>query len=634
MEPPAPPDSRAQTSSVGVHLMFALYRMRSALAVAAALFVQISRPASALPQWGHEVSLGAPFPVDSGVTYNGRRGVVRCGITTGLPSTSITGAINVWDLTTGSSGSAPTSASFAARGETPDPYLLGNLWQPSDCVASANIYAVTTGSGSFIGTALGGEHDQTYIEALININTSTPSIVTSHLIGRTSSSTPDWELAGHVNDVEITREGDFAIVNDRNWIHRIKLSDGTRTSINIGYDWGPSSTPGDPTNLCTPNGAVDSIAVIADRAVVTTSRLEFSIIPVTWVYLVQIDPFQIVLEQRVAPATLPEAPLGPHDVAVSLSNDIAVVTSNLMVSFFDLSNDTYLGMYYRPQLTRSYQVQVDSVEITEDYAVVLSDDDSGASLQWHIDVFDLTALSAPPAPVVDYFGDTTSESPNRTHDLAINKERTRAVVRTSFDNFVIPLGGTFPGSLTPLNSGVGSDAHRYELYSQMGPYQVFSSDSVVVQPELSGAQVAATIGATLDASTGRYVAHVDFIDFSIAPFAANAQSILAPGTGQLDHGALPLDLDLTRDRSEVVIRSAAPFVDATPNAAAVSGGDLVVFDLSTQSSVQSHGGSGYPASVDCVSVGGDASSPQRKRVLSVSEDPINNVGLVHLVDRP
>ncbi len=618
--------------------MFALPRARCTVAVAAVLVAHFSSPANAAAQWGHEVSLGAPFPVDSGVSYNGRRGVIRSGITTGLPSVSNAGAITVWDLTTGSAGSAPTSTAFAARGETPDPYLFGNQWQPSDCVAIANVFAVTTGSGSFDGTAFGGEHDQTYIEALDNINSATPSINQSHLIGRTSSSTPDWELAGHVNDIEITREGDFAIVNDRNWIHRIQLDDGARVSINIGYDWGPSATPGDPANLCTPNGAVDSVAVIADRAVVTTSRLEFGIIPVTWVYLVQIDPFQIVLEQRVAPAVLPEAPLGPHDVAVSLSNDIAVVTSNRMVSFFDLSNDTYLGMYYRPQLTRSYQIQVDSVEITENYAVVLSDNVSGTSAQWHIDVFDLTAITpGAPSAVVQYSGDLGLESANRTHDLAINKERTRAVIRTSFDNFALPLpipGGSFPTALTPLNSGVGSDAHLFRQYSSSGPYEVFSSDSVVVQPEVSGAQVASTIGATLDFSTGRYVAHVDFIDFSVNPLAAAAQSMFAPGGGPTDFGAIPLDLELTRDRMELVVRSAAPWVDATPNAAAVAGDDLAFFSLSTQSQLPSHGGSGYPAALDCVSVGASAGTSPRKRVLSVSEDPINNVGLAHIVDRP
>jgi hypothetical protein len=616
--------------------MFAPCRVLCTLAVAAVLFAEVSMPARALPQWGHEVSIGTPFPVDSGVTYNGRRGVVRSGITTGLPSAAISGAITVWDLTSGSGSAAPTSTSLTALGETPDPYGFGNDWRPSDCVASANIYSVTTGSGSFAGTASSGEHDQTYIESLKDINTSTPIIEQSHLIGRTGSTTPEWELAGHVNDVEISRDGVFAIVNDRNWIHRIELSNGNLTSINIGYDWGPlPGTPGATENLCTPNGAVDSVALVADRAVITTSRLEFGIIRVTWVYLVEIDPFQIILEQRVAPPTLPELDLGPHDVAVSLGGDFAVVTSNRMVSFFNLTNDTYLGVYYRPQLIRNYQIQVDSVEITDNYAVVLSDDNSGASLQWHIDVFDLASISAPPlGAVASYGGDLDDSLPNRAHDLAINKERTRVVVRTSFDNFVLPLTTPFPGSLTPLNSGVLSDAHLYITYSQLGPYEVFSSDSVVVQPEISGAQVAATIGGSLDSGTGRYVAHVDFIDFSTAPFAAIAESILAPGSGQSDFGALPLDLELTRDRREVVVRSAAPYVDATPNAASVGGGDVVFFDLSTRLLVQAHGGSGYATALDCVNVGTTGGAAPRKRVLSVSEDPINNVGLVHIVDRP
>lgn len=599
----------------------------------AAIALAATSVASPRPQFSpQEYGLGSAYPVDVAVGYNGRHAGVRSAFPSSGPSAPNANGVTFWDLTSATAPSGSTS-NFSLPGEPVDVALVGFGFQPSDCIEMTNNQAVTIGSG--FSAFASGSHDQTYIDLFTrNVTTGVWSHSATHTVGPTTTTVMPWEQAGHANDLAITRDGDFAIINDTNYIHRLEMATGTLLSINIGYNWGPfPGTPGLSDNLCTPNSAVDSIALTNETAVITTSRLEPAGVIVTWVYLVDIANWTILLEQRIAPTTIvAEAAFRPHDVAITPDQTLAVVVSNRMVSLFDLVNNTWLATDYSGWASREYQRQVDSVEVTNDRAVILSDDLVAGVRRWAIDVYAISATATTPLQTLQKYLDPAGQNePNSlSHDLAITRDGKRALVRTSFDNIYITDLVTPPTQLAlpSLPSPNNSNAHEYLNYTFIGNYTAFSSDSVVIVDD-GDTQIAVTIGAAVPLF-GTLTGYVDFIDLGAATPSVVWKAIAPTGA----EGSLPLDLEATRDRAELVVRTSNPFVDPSLS----SGNDVNFFSTSAPFTLQQgYGGTGFVMGLDSLAVGtsGGGTSSARKRIVSVSESSLTVPdGRVHLVDRP
>ena len=515
---------------------------------------------------GSGASLGT-YPADCATTLNNNRAAVRYA----NPASNAT-VLSVWQLT----GTGLPLASLATFGGTIGGVTLKSGQQtdlsapilgywPSDRIELTNSMGVSIGSGV---SGLGGTaQDETYIE-LFDVSTNPPGFKNQFVI---TPSVANWtyDRAGYANDVAITRDGDWAIINSDNWIHALNLNSGALTGFNIG-----ASQP------CTPNQAVDSVAVINEVAIVTTARMNTTFGTfTTWVYLVDltVNPPVIVLQDEITPPTTwipgPDDSDRPHDVEILAAPDgtelYGLVTTTHGVALYDLIAFTPLPNV-QPNVHlfdatdwRQYQWQVDSIGadsgVYSRYAVVIADNGASptAPLNGKVQVLlagsgGLSVLQAGTwiAPVAG----------NRAHDVAFDATSFRAIVRTSLDNVFFP---NIALSATPTvrASPSGSNAHGYKLFAQQtGPNEIFSSDSAVLSPEGK----AVTIGAYQDAS---FLWHgtVDIIDLTV-PNPTVAQVDIAPDPLDFTWGNVPVDLSIGFNHSEVAVRCVAPYYSATSTA--------------------------------------------------------------------
>src|SRR5688572_2925505 len=258
--------------------------------------------ANAAPQWvEHTFNPGAgEYPVDCAATPNNNRAVVRYA----NPMSNGT-ILTVFKL----DGPFPGTPVLANLGggtirsgnQTVVSAVNPRFYQPSDRVEVTNAFAVSIGSGDSGGLL---PNDETYVE-LLDLTSSPPSLLTQLVFSSTSPAPQyDDDHAGLANDLAITRDSEWAVVNSDNWIHVIFVANLPATwtvySFNIGdIDYGQSPPAPNFNNPCSPNWAVDSVAVTNERAVVTTARGSgpggtFR----TWVYIVDlaVTPPQIVLQ--------------------------------------------------------------------------------------------------------------------------------------------------------------------------------------------------------------------------------------------------------------------------------------------------------------------------------------------------
>jgi hypothetical protein len=592
--------------------------------------------AAGAPQWTTpaQLSIGDVYPVDTELSHNGRRAAVRSGRTTGSSSLPVANALTIWDLTAAATPTGPLGA-FTLRGEALSVAVGG--YKPSDQLAMTNTRCLAIGSGisSFVTS---GPHDQTYVD-LINITGFGATSITSQVLGRTSASVAANQFAGYTNDAEITRDGAWGVVNADNYFFVIDVGNGTIKAVNIGdAPYGPApTTPGSPLNLCTPNGAVDSVAVTNECAVITTSRSSGGVID-PWVYIYDFGSGNVVLEQQLLPSDpTTELDFGPHDLAITPDGTMAVVTGDHIVALFDLTTFSLLSLHYDPLANRAYQVQVDSVEVTNEHAVVIADEFTAPSgpLLWQIDIFNLSRTVPPFLTVARSYKDSSSPTePTRTHDLAlVPPDDTRAIVRTSFTNVIVSLTAPGPLPIANLVSPGGSNAHAYIGYNVATSGRGVSSDSVAVSYDVaSGRVVAVTLGATEPAPSA-FQGHVDFIDLTAT--ISLSQQVIASGIGTGSFGSMPLDLAISRDRSEVAVRCSDDHV-SSPLA---SGADVTVFPLTPPfvppvGSIYQYGGRGFVNGIDSELIGTSGQATPRKRLISTSDDVVGSTGLVHLVDRP
>jgi hypothetical protein len=433
----------------------------------------------------------------------------------------------------------------------------------SDLVAATNSRAVVIGSSSSTGI---GAHNQAFIDVFAIDSTLDPPAA-SCLTNLPVPATGDVSTTGgDANDVAISNNGQWAVVNGRNWIHVITLSTGAVTGFNIGSVTGPFFN-----GPCSPDGAVDSIGITRTRAIVTTNRFVQN--NRTWVYIINLTtvPPSMMLE-RLLGSGGPSNSQTPHDVAVSTGGGRAVVASNGVVAMFDLVNGTFLGevedgnaqRIWGPPPAGTTAYLRDSVEInsTDTRAVVISNHNGQGPqprpFDWRVEVYDITgaslSLAVPPF-------DDDPMNPSSAHDLALTPDGTRAVVKCNNEVLIV---SNLAGATSILGVSSAGDPTAGD---------VFCSDSVVTTNE-----TAVTIGTTNAISPAEPEGIVDFITLSTgAKFQYPA--LTAPDDG----GLRVTDLALTlADDGAVAVKTVArpdlvlPLPGEPPS---LMGQDILVFTL-------------------------------------------------------
>jgi hypothetical protein len=554
------------------------------------------------------------YPQDCATTNDNRRAAVRYA-----DPTNNAAIVSIYQLTgTGlPTGALVTHGGGTFKsGEQTDLASGPSGYRPSDRIELTNEWGVSIGSGiSSVGSTL----DETYIE-VFDVGSTTPTYFVQFEQNPNAANEPA-SRAGFAHDLAITRDAKWAIVNSENWIHLISLDSTTMTATRLpGLNIG-----GGVAGTCNPNAAVDSVAVTNERAVVTTARPSGTFGTfTTWVYIVDLTPSTgpaIVLEHEIPPDADWE-PIGddhdrPHDVAITPTRDgggtLAVVTTNHATAFYDLITNTFIASDFEAKFRRAYQQQVDSVELTGKTAVVIADEVAGGTSKWAVRIYDLSSATIS-SPVADYVDANPPLGGSRAHDLAIDWDFDKGLVRTSYSNVVLDSLMFPPATSNPIASPNGSNAYAYEAYAGTTGNRVFSSDSVVLGSEQNGALYGVTIGARL--SGGVLTGTVDVIDV-LAASPTVVQVDILPATGD-EVGCVPLDLAISFSQAEVVVRSTDTINQVAPTG---DGPDLVRIPLAGGTVVR-FGGSGTVFGLDSL-----ATPPLLgyvntvRRLMSISEDP-------------
>lgn len=502
----------------------------SVSALALTVAVAAASVASAAPQNWQEYSPGPPtpgtYPADSATSHNNNFGAVRYANPSAAPGSNAE-IIEVWKLNAAGVPAGPLATiggGTMKSGSLTNPFapLIG--YQPSDRIEMTNTRAVSIGSGQS-PLAPGSLDDETYIEITDLVPMppgSPPALLVPQWVITPTPGGYTTDHAGYANDVAITRDGAYAVVNSDNWIHVIDASTGAiAAAFNIG-------------------------------------GFDFSVDPeVAWV-----------------------RPCTPNRA-------------------------------------------VDSVEMTDKVAVVIADwrDPNTGLFWWNVDVWSVSPTTGLMnlAKYIDPNFNVPGEPESHSHDLAIDKDFDKAVVRTSFDNVIVTSITSPPPTHLAVASPNSSDAYAYEGFRFSTGYDVFSSDSVVIapDPDLTLNRVtAATIGGH-DVS-GVFHGYVDIIDLSATPPVLLLQVDIASAS-PLSPGCVPLDIALAFNHTEVVIRSADPYVD--PPLSTI-GADVVRVSLLAPFGFNfKYGGHGTVMGLDSLAAPVSGIVSTAKRVLSISQEP-------------
>ncbi len=590
-------------------------------------------------------------PLDVEVTPNGLVAVVRGH----APGFDAIDGLTFVDTTTGVKLNKSGCGTAGQGGY----FYTSNDFQPSDSLRVTNSRAILVGARD---TDNNGSHDRTYIDVLaIDMSGPTVTCLAHHEQGSTTS--PNLQ-AGWTNDVEITPDESFAIVNSSNWIHVINLSNGTiAQAFNIGSF---------PTGPCFAGDSVDSIATTNDTAVVTTTRIGFVNPPWyftrTWVYLIDLvgssTPTIQLEHELTGPLPTEEKDFWPHDVAITPNGSLAIVTANNAVALYDLSQHAFLardrvvlpsGHYYR---RRYFSDIVDSIEPTDSWFVTIATDEvyllqgqtQILTSFWTIDAYSIPPQISPSNPedmypkrswrMRDYMNTTvipptyqgipmTVDSP---HDLAIDEQEAVAVIRSGAFNLVLT-GLDEPDA---QNMGLVMDFDLGGIANNYAPANTFVSDSVLIapgfvkhlpegQPGQGVFHYALTLGSewkTVGTPPFQYqapwAARVHVIDLKLTPPAV-VHTFRVEDSSTFPH-IYPADFHLGPGPREFVLRC-----NALPNDSGVIGGrDFVRYSLDPLSELRRIGGQGRVWAVDSMEVG-------RFNATSVGETPASSTGFVHVV---
>lgn len=600
-------------------------------------------------------------PLDVEVTPNGLVAVIRGH----APTTTGADGLVFVDTTTGLKltlqGSCHVNTGQGGY------FYSSNDYQPSDSLRVTNSRAILIGARD---TNNDGAHDRTYIDVVgIDTTASTPTVAC--LAHYEQGSTTSTSLqAGWTNDVEITPDESFAIVNSSNWIHVIDMATGAlAAAFNIGSL--PYAGP------CFAGDSVDSIATTNSTAIVTTTRVGLVAPPWTfmrtWVYMIDLEaspsPTIALEHELMGPLPTTELDYWPHDVTVTPNGSYAIVTANNAVGVYDMVNNAFLARdgTFAPQggvstRSRNFSDIVDSVETTNTRFVTLANDDvfcspTSFSKLWIVEVYQLppqpdAQMEIAPLPGGSYRlrsfttgGDCTPTylppdgSPSVTlfadipHDLAVDSDKNVAVVRTKLHNLILTdlVSPDAQDLVRDWSSGV---ANNEPGSTTIAATNTFVSDSVLIaQPFIqqvlppAGPEIhhyALTLGSewTYVASTQKYwpkKAKVDVIDLNLTP-PSRVHTFEVVDSSSFPF-IYPADLRLGPVGREFVVRC-----NAQPNfePGTAGGRDFVRFDLPSLTEVTRLGGSGRVWAVDGIEVG-------RGRATSVGEDKVSSTGFVHVV---
>jgi hypothetical protein len=259
----------------------------------------------------------------------------------------------------------------------------------------------------------------------------------------------NWEKsnASFVNDVALSPDGRYAVVNHKGWIHVFEI-DGTTIPdpVEISTQGGDPSFQKDSvvmTQSTAPQSPVKCV-VVTNRKVGIKNR--------TWVYVLDLSGAAMLdaTLQLNAPGPFEEPEDNPpHDVQLSPDETFAVVSAGGVVALIDLSVSPAVvrGEYVDTSAARQYDLQADSLVVTNTQAVTLAA--TGGQSAWKADVFDVSSTA-----LTWKYGANGSTQP---HDIDRSVDGQTVVLRTLADIVVIDDIHLAAGSITttPLSSPSG-----------------------------------------------------------------------------------------------------------------------------------------------------------------------------------
>jgi hypothetical protein len=202
----------------------------------------------------------------------------------------------------------------------------------------------------------------------------------------------NWEKtnAGFVNDVALSPDGRFAVVNHRGWISVFQI-DGSSVPDPIEFDTqgGDPSFQKDSVVMTQSTGPQSPIkcVVVTNRKVGNKNR--------TWVYVLDLST-GTPMSDGILEINSPQPPQDPednppHDVMLSPDETFAVVSAGGVVALVDLtvSPAVIRGEYVDSTAVRQYDLLADSLVLTNSQAVTLAS--TGGQTAWKADVFDVSA---------------------------------------------------------------------------------------------------------------------------------------------------------------------------------------------------------------------------------------------------
>ncbi len=486
----------------------------------------------------------------------------------------------------------------------------------SDAIALTNDIAVVIGQGTVFP-------NRTYVDILDISTGGTPSCLANHVIDPTNAV---GVRAGLVSDVAITPDGAYAIVNHRNWIHVFDLTanGAIAAAFNIG---GPAGG----TNECFPGPQSDSIAVSNTHAVVLTTRevqVGAMTVPRTWVYVVSllVDPPILGLGADLTASTLSEQ--GPHDVAITPDGNLAFVAADQMVALIKLGTTSsvvgssvdqpFHRRRYAPPGVPFGAIPVDSVEVTNDRAVVLSEEifPPWNTRTWIVEVWGISTTALTSFPEVKGSLIPGVQPTDVPHDLAVFQDGSvaKAVIKTAGTEIVIG----------DLSTAGGWFFHPMNAKPYHDPGLVLVSDSVSLFRPYSAGRWALMIGTWPDTSN-RWRGYLTAINLNGPPY-----TIATLTMEDNNHDTVPSDLVSAHLGLDGMVRCYAPPDETNP---ALGGRDfarlLMTPGVGPPTEHVRYGGKGEAIlALDNLAVGRDA-------VVSISEVAVpvqgQTNGYVHFV---
>jgi len=393
----------------------------------------------------------------------------------------------------------------------------------------------------------------------------------------------EFANSGGANDVAITPDGTWAVVNSRNRIDVIDLDPNPQSGqpVNPSLVLTVNTGPSDPSYLR------DTVVMTRDsagpmKAVVMTRKIVGSINR-TVLYVLSFStpgtPPSVSGPLELNPSA-PGLDHPPHDIALTPDGRLAVVTARGAVGLLDVGAGTLLTHAVTGTL-REYEDMADSVEVSATQAVVIA---KTAPVQpsvtegWRIDVYDIAPGPNGLTPRTHF----TSAAGSHPHDLALGPAGDLAAVRTM--QHIVLLGGI---------DQTGGPVSKTEIASVSEPLQRFfnNNDSIVMTPSwLSeglaggggppGGIVQFVVALARGGSAGQPAARIDVVNVKdLTPSVDHSQLVFDAAFPQ---GVTPGSVQLARAGRAVLVHSRA-YPDAQTQAPSgydeATGEDLIYLRL-------------------------------------------------------